>query len=183
MGKKNKQENGRKRILSNRWLAYYALGLVGFMLLLSLFSAPLYRAFCRATGFGGTPITVTKEAVQSSSDRTVKVNFNYDLNPGLQWKISAPESIAALPVGKTTEVTFVAENFSKGPITGIAAYNVTPTKASPYVSKLQCFCFDRQTLQPHQKQSMVVRFFIDPKIVEDKTVAELSDVTLNYSFF
>ncbi|MDI9408402.1 MAG: cytochrome c oxidase assembly protein [Candidatus Pacebacteria bacterium] len=181
--KKPRDKKPPNRARSNRRLAFYALGLVGFMLLLSLVSAPLYRAFCRVTGFGGTPITSNQEPILSPSERRVTINFNHDINPGLAWKIVSPPAVVDLPIGKAAEVFFTAENLTDQAITGVASFNVTPTKVSPYFDKVQCFCFDRQTLKPHQKKTMGVRFFIDPKILEDKTVAEVSAVTLHYSFF
>ncbi|MCX8501184.1 MAG: cytochrome c oxidase assembly protein [Alphaproteobacteria bacterium] len=176
------QESSTRR-WSNRKIALVAVVFGAAMLLLSLFSAPLYRAFCRATGFGGSPVTVTQESTETLSSRTMTIHFNYDEAAGLPWKITAPPSVANLPVGKSVEVAFVAENLSDRPITSIASFNVTPTKISPYFDKIQCFCFDRQTLKPHERKSMGIRFFIDPKIVNDQTVAEVSEVTLNYSFF
>ena len=168
---------------SNRKIAVIALGFVAVMLLLSLVSAPLYRAFCRATGFGGSPVVVTQESNENLPGRTMTVRFNYDRAADLSWKITAPPTVTELPIGKSAEVVFVAENLTDQPITGIATVNVTPTKISPYLDKIQCFCFDRQTLKPHQRKTMGVKFFIDPKIAQDQTVAEVSELTLNYSFF
>jgi hypothetical protein len=34
------------------------------------------------------------------------------------------------------------------PISAKAAYNVVPERAGPYFQKLQCFCFESQTIQP-----------------------------------
>ena len=86
-------------------------------------------------------------------------------------------------VGEKKLIFFSAKNNSNEPITGIAAYNVTPEKAGGYFDKIQCFCFTNQTLKPGEEVTMPVSFFIDPEIANDKNMDDLQDITLSYTFF
>ena len=192
------QKNHRHK---NKKLVWGLLVLVAVMGGLALFSAPLYKRFCEITGFAGTPIrsnSLAATKTESSSDnktgatqtvpasaesRRITVNFNVLVNPGLNWKVTPPATITNLPVGKSVEASFIAENLDTKSVTGIAAFNVTPVKAAPFVSKFACFCFDRQTLAAGAKVPMVVSFLIDPKMVLDSTVNDINEITLSYSFF
>ena len=46
-----------------------------------------------------------------------------------------------------------------------------------------CFCFEKQTLKPGEKQKFVLTFFLDPKVVDDNKTKEIADVTLSFTFF
>ena len=49
--------------------------------------------------------------------------------------------------------------------------------------KIGCFCFEKQTLKPNEKQEFVLTFFLDPKVVDDNKTKNISDVTLSFTFF
>jgi cytochrome c oxidase assembly protein subunit 11 len=145
-------------------------------------SVPLYNLFCQVTGYGGTTQLATGEAGEIL-DREVAVLFDSNVAGGLPWDFEPLERSMTMRVGESALAYYRVTNTSDRAITGIASYNVTPYKAAPYFSKLECFCFTEQTLQPGESMDMPVLFFVDPLIAEDQRADDVQTITLSYTFF
>ncbi|MEM7650747.1 MAG: cytochrome c oxidase assembly protein [Pseudomonadota bacterium] len=158
------------------------LGVVLGMAALSYASVPLYDLFCRVTGFGGTT-QVSDTLPDVILDRSVTVQFNADTSRQLPWDFGPVERSIDVKIGQKGLTSYTARNTSSAPATGTAIYNVTPLKAGKYFHKVQCFCFDEQTLQAGQEVDMPVMFYVDPSIADDPNLDDVKTITLSYTFF
>ena len=68
-------------------------------------------------------------------------------------------------------------------ITAQAGYNVSPPQAGGYFTKINCFCFTQQTMQPGETREMSVVFYVDPSVAKDHDLDRLSAITLSYTFY
>ncbi|PPR28975.1 MAG: Cytochrome c oxidase assembly protein CtaG [Alphaproteobacteria bacterium MarineAlpha9_Bin1] len=168
----------------NNSTAFFVVLVVFVMVGLSFASVPLYDLFCRTTGFGGTPV-IKKNVNESkfSEELTIKVLFNADTAQGLEWNFSPVQREMIVNLGETTLALYEAKNYSENSVTGFATFNVLPLKIGKYFSKIDCFCFEEQTLSGGEKVEMPVSFYIDPKIAEDPNTIEIRTITLSYTFF
>ena len=57
----------------------------------------------------------------------------------------------------------MVENLSDKSSTGIATFAYFPNKFGNYISKLNCFCFDAQTLRSKEKGKFTLVLLIDPE--------------------
>lgn len=162
--------------------AFGILLVVCTMLGLSYASVPLYRAFCSATGFGGTPRVATA-APAHAGRRSLTVRFDTNVGPGLPWTFSAETPQVDVRTGQTATIYFTVRNDSGRAITGRADYNVTPDIVGGYFNKINCFCFSEQTVGPGETVEMPVVFFLDPKLEADKSLTKVDSVTLSYTFY
>ena len=156
-------------------------GVFVLMLGLSYAAVPLYDLFCRVTGFGGTT-QVSKEAPKIVLDKVVSVRFDTNVN-NLPWDFKAKSNVMDVKVGQVNKIEFEVENYGDETTYGVASFNVSPSSFGKYYSKLGCFCFEKQELQPGEKATYVMTFYLDPELVNDPSTSKLEDVTMSYTFF
>ena len=146
-------------------------------------AVPLYNLFCAVTGYGGTTQVATGEAGEIL-DREVTMYF--DANTGRDHAVGLRAG-PALPDGARRRerdwLIIAPQTHLISPVTGVASYNVAPFKAAPYFSKIECFCFVEQTLEPGESIDMPVLFFVDPLIDEERRLDDVTSITLSYTFF
>lgn len=159
------------------WLALVALVMVS----LSFIAVPFYSWFCKTTGFGGTT-SVAVHAPAQPLAQEVSVRFDASIDRGMPWVFKAEQTRMSLRIGATGLAFFSATNTADHPVAGQASYNVTPDAAGGYFTKIACFCFNAQILQPGQSVQMPVTFFVDPAIVRDPEGKYVKEITLSYTF-
>lgn len=171
----------------NRRTAGVLFSVAGGMVGLAFASVPLYQLFCQVTGYGGTPQTVDVQAPGSipaaAVGRTITVTFDSNVSKNLEWRFKPVQREMVVHLGEPNLAFYEATNRGQETVSGTATFNVTPFKAGPYFSKIQCFCFDEQALKAGESVSMPVQFFVDPKIFEDPNTRDVTNITLSYTFF
>jgi cytochrome c oxidase assembly protein subunit 11 len=159
-----------------------ALGMLGVSVGLVVASVPLYRLVCDVTGLGGSTNVATK-APDEKSERIVTVRFDANIARDLPWRFEPMQPEIKVQLGEQALVFFKATNLSAAPVHGTATFNVTPHKVGQYFSKIECFCFTEQVLQPGETVEMPVSFYVDPKLALDEFTNEVRTLTLSYTFF
>jgi cytochrome c oxidase assembly protein subunit 11 len=173
--KKLARKNGRTAAL----MALLVAAMVG----LAFASVPLYRLFCQVTGFAGTTQRADAAAVPGAVNLMISVRFDANHSPALPWQFAPVQTHRRVAIGARNIALYTARNLSDRPVTGTATFNVTPSQAGQYFTKIQCFCFTEQRLAPGQEVSMPVVFFVDPAILDDPDARDISEITLSYTFY
>lgn len=158
------------------------VAVIGVMIALVAVSEPLYKMFCTATGLNGTTQNATA-APEQTKDRMITVRFDGNVDSALPWEFGPDVKSVAVKLGEVKTITYHARNNSDETVVGSATDNVQPDKAGRYFSKLQCFCFTQHVLKPGQSIEMPVKFFIDPKLVQNRNADDVTDITLSYTFY
>lgn len=156
-------------------------GAAGGMLALSFAAVPLYDTFCRITGYGGET-QIAGARPDRVLDREVRVQFDANVARDLPWRFEPLDRDLVVRVGEPVVARYKVTNVGATASTGVASYNVAPAKMGLYFVKLECFCFLDQTLAPGESKVMPVLFFLDPDMADERTVAEVKDMTLSYTF-
>ena len=117
------------------------------------------------------------ENTQVDINRLLTVELDANTR-GLPWQFKPLQSSIQMHPGELVEVMYEIKNDSNREITGQAIPSYAPQLLSQYLKKLECFCFSKQVLKPHELRQMPVRFMIEPGLP-----ADIKTVTISYTFF
>lgn len=151
-----------------------ALAMFGFGFAL----VPMYGWVCEVAGLqkaGAMRVAVAAPAEISA--RTVTVKFDGMVQASLPWAFEPVQPRLTVRLGETNEVSYRVRNLTGQTITAQAVPSVTPWLATEHFSKIECFCFDHQTLQGGEEREMPLRFIVDPKLPDG-----IDSLTISYAF-
>lgn len=165
-----------------RRMAFVLAGAALFMTGMAFAAVPLYGLICRVTGMGGTTQRVEKGS-DRVLDQTVTVRFDANISPKLGWRFAPAVREVTLRIGETKLAFYKVTSVAASDTTGTATFNVTPEIAGRYFNKIECFCFQEQSLRPGESAELPVSFYIDPAILDDPDAKGVREITLSYTFF
>ena len=157
--------------------------LVFFMLSASFAAVPFYNWFCKVTGYGGTPVSSTENYSGAIIEQEIKVRFDASKAKDMLWEFSPLQDEIHVKLGETALVFYEAYNPTNKTISGQASFNIFPFSAGSYFSKIECFCFVEQKLEPGERVKMPVTFYIDPDIINNIETKGIKTLTLSYTFY
>ena len=179
----NKVADNKKKVKhGNLGILVACTAVVGGMVGAAYAAVPLYKLFCQVTGYGGT-VSRSEQYSSRVLDKTIKVRFDANVAPGLDWDFKPEQREVEIRIGETAQIAYFAHNNTNRTIRGQATYNVTPQAAGYYFNKVECFCFTETELKPGESLDMPVVFYVDPEIVDSEDTKDFTTLTLSYTFY
>ena len=122
-----------------------------------------------------------KDAAQHPEE--LSINLLTSVHPNLSWNFkSIKKKITVIP-GEVTTIEYTVENTGEETSTGIATFAYFPREFESYLAKINCFCYDAQTLKAKQKGKFVLVLLVDPEVTKDSKTKEVKEVTIQFTFF
>ncbi len=165
---------------ANRRLTVRLLLLVATATGFAFALVPFYDLLCRATGLNGKTVGEVQAAqvLKADTARWVTVEFTSTVMPGMSWEFHPAQTRMRVHPGETARISFLAKNPTDRATAGQAVPSVSPGWAARHFNKIECFCFQRQELQPGEVKEMPLVFSVSPELP-----AEAKEISLSYSLF
>ncbi len=113
----------------------------------------------------------------------ILINLLTSVHPNLLWDFKPVNSKVLVKPGEVTTIEYTVENLGNSKTTGIATFAYFPNQFENYISKINCFCYDAQTLKSNQKDKFVLVLLIDPEVTKDSKTKDIKEVTIQFTFF
>ena len=113
----------------------------------------------------------------------ISINLLTSVHPKLSWRFQPTEPKILVKPGEVVTIEYEVENLSDESSTGIATFAYFPSEFGNYVNKINCFCYDAQTLKAKQKDKFALVLLIDPEVTKDSKTKDIKEVTIQFTFF
>ena len=113
----------------------------------------------------------------------ISINLLTSVHPKLSWHFKPVKPKINIKPGEVATVEYIVENFGNKKTTGIATLAYFPNQLGNYISKINCFCYDAQTLHPNEKSKFTLVLLIDPEVTKDSKTKTVKEVTIQFTFF
>ena len=164
--------------IANRRLTIKLLMMVALATGFAFALVPFYDLLCRVTGLNGKTGLAVQQASEVDAERWVTVEFTSTVMPGMSWEFRPAQTRIRVHPGVTTRINYLAKNPTNQMMTGQAVPSMSPGWAAQHFNKIECFCFQRQVLQPGEVKEMPLVFFVSPKLP-----VEVQEISLSYTMF
>jgi len=160
-------------------LCIIAVMMFGFGYLL----VPLYKQICEITGINilafqeGEGMKV-KPIDNSQIDRSRTITVEFDANSQGPFRFRPTVNSMTVHPGEMAQVLYEVVNTQQRNVEAQAIPSYAPQQAAAHFKKVECFCFQQQTMTPGQARQMPVVFYLDPALPRD-----VKTITLSYTFF
>lgn len=142
---------------------------------------PIYRKICEVTGINlltTRDAGVERRARNTQVDTSRRIVVEFDANRQGPWRFKPHVNHVEVHPGELVHVDYDLVNLEARPMAGQAIPSYAPLQSARYFQKLECFCFQQQTLAAGETRRFPVVFFVDPELPRDVT-----QITLSYTFF
>tara|TARA_B100001057_G_scaffold142902_1_gene142602 strand:+ start:597 stop:1136 length:540 start_codon:yes stop_codon:yes gene_type:complete len=140
---------------------------------------PIYDTFCEITGLNGKTNSVAYTGDDIKKDnRFVKVKFISNVANSAPLYFEPVVTEMTVQVGKPYNTHYVMKNNSARQLHTTASPSVTPGKLADHFKKIECFCFEQQTIKPGEKVDLGIQFVIDNDLPNN-----VGDLVLSYTMF
>jgi cytochrome c oxidase assembly protein subunit 11 len=126
--------------------------------------------------YGTRAVHAVSKNTQVDESRLITVEFDSNTQGPFRFR-SVKNSMQVHP-GEMIQVVYEVVNTQSRNISAQAIPSYAPMQATEHFTKLECFCFDEQTLKPNESREMPVVFIIDPALPKG-----IKNITLSYTFF
>ena len=147
---------------------------------------PMYKALCEVTGINvvtskndyGIRAYSANKVGNTQVDYSRKVTIEFDSNSRGPFTFRPVKNFLEVHPGEMTEIVYEVTNNLNRPVEAQAIPSYAPKSAMEFFTKLECFCFQQQTLAAREMKRMPVVFVIDAGLPDD-----VKTITLSYTFF
>ena len=104
---------------------------------------------------------------ENSNSQLIPTKLITSVHSDLPFKFETEEKSIILKPGEVQTINYSVENLSKKSISAMATFQVYPPQLKDYMTKMNCFCYEKQTLKGGEKEKYALVLLVDPNVTKN----------------
>ena len=104
---------------------------------------------------------------ENSNNQSIPTKLITSVHSDLPFRFETEEKNIILKPGEVQTINYSVENLSKKNISAMATFQVYPPELKDYMTKMNCFCYEKQTLKGGEKEKYSLVLLVDPKVTKN----------------
>ena len=110
--------------------------------------------------------------------QVIKIKLITSVHKDLPFEFETEERNVLIVPGEVKTINYTVKNLSKKSMNGMATFQVYPTELKDFMTKLNCFCYEEQTLKGGEKEKYSLVLLVDPKVTKN-----IKEAIIQFVFF
>ena len=112
------------------------------------------------------------------NSQTIKAKLITSVHKDLPFEFETEEVNVLIVPGEVKTINYTVKNLSKKSMNGMATFQVYPSELKDFMTKLNCFCYEEQTLKGGEKEKYSLVLLVDPKVTKN-----VKEAIIQFVFF
>ena len=114
-----------------------------------------------------TIFTLIFQKNNTNSNQQIVAELITSVHKDLSLKFNSDEKNIILKPGEIKTINYSVENFGEKTVSAMATFQVYPPELKDYMTKMNCFCYEKQTLKVGEKQKYALVLLVDPNVTKN----------------
>ena len=82
-------------------------------------------------------------------------------------KFESDQTNIILQAGEVQTINYSVENLGSKSVSAMATFQVYPPELKDFMTKMNCFCYEKQTLKAGEKEKYALVLLVDPNVTKN----------------
>ena len=112
------------------------------------------------------------------SVQPIKVKLITSVHKDLPFEFETEEENISIIPGEVKTINYTVKNLSDKNMNGLATFQVYPSELKDFITKMNCFCYEEQTLKGGEEERYSLVLLVDPKVTKN-----IKEAIIQFVFF
>ena len=104
---------------------------------------------------------------KSIEKTNIKIKLITSVHKDLPLKFESDQTNIILQPGEVQTINYSVENLGSKSVSAMATFQVYPPELKDFMTKMNCFCYEKQTIKAGAKEKYALVLLVDPNVTKN----------------